>query len=127
MVLVKHPRTLSLIAGKLKRWKDMWIWLILFWLIATDIYAANPYQLGEVDYFHSPQAKSLDKKEDVFDWREPSITADGKTTYYIPPEPMLVLLTNPTPEHARAYLDWQRQKVEKIMKAQEAIDHVLKE
>ena len=96
-------------------------------LFSFNLYAANPYRLGEVDYFHNKlQAQAPQEEREPFDWREPSLTADGKASYYTPPAPMLNLLENPTPDNAKAYLDWQKQKVEKIMKAQEVIDQVVK-
>ena len=103
------------------------ILFISLWMITSSIYAANPYKLGEVDFFFGEsQAKPVEEKK-VFDWRESSRTTDGKTIDYVPPVPILKLLQDPTPENARAYIDWQRQKVEKIIKAQQVVDQVLKE
>ena len=100
--------------------------LNLFLMITRDLYAANPYGLGEVDYFHN-KAKSKILKNDSFDWTETSLTTEGKVTNYTPPTPMLTLLENPTVDNAQAYLDWQKLRVKKIIKAQEIIDQVLKE
>jgi hypothetical protein len=103
----------------------MWIWLILFWMTMPNLWAANPYRLGEVDYFHQ-QAENI-QEEPAFDWRDASLSADGQAASYVPPGPVLTLLDNPSQSNARAYLNWQKQKIERIMKAQEAIDQVLKE
>ena len=97
--------------------------------MTTNIYAANPYKLGQVDYFNSKAVASQDQEtqEEIFDFRDPAIGADGKVNYYIPPSAMLTLLEAPTPENARAYLSWQKQKVARIIKAQQVIDQVIKE
>ena len=107
----------------------MWIWIALFFItITSNIYAANPYKLGEVDFFHDRfQSRSLNEENKSFDWSEPSIASDGKVSSYIPPAPMLTLLEDPSPQNARTYLDWQKHKIEKIIKAQEAIDQVINE
>lgn len=107
----------------------MWICVVLIWLITTNIYAANPYQMGEVDYFNHEDKAVKDQKidQEVFDFRDPTIGADGNLTYYTPPSAVLTLLEAPTLENARAYLMWQRRKVQKIIKAQEIIDQVIKE
>ena len=101
----------------------MWIYSILILMASINrTYAANPYQLGEVDYFsHKEQIK------EAFDWHEPAMTSDGQLEVYTPPKMVLNLLENPTDTNARAYLAWQRQKVEKIIKAQQAIENVLQE
>ena len=105
----------------------MWILVILILLITTNLYAANPYKLGELDYFYC-KAKAKELKEDKsFDWNEVSISASGSINYYTPPKPVLVLLETPTPENAKAYLAWQKQKIQKIMKAQEIIDQVIQQ
>ncbi len=106
----------------------MWILTILFLLITANLYAANPYNLGQLDYFHDKSvAKDSEDQNQSFDWREPVASSNGHITYYTPPGPMLTLLENPTPQNAEAYLAWQKQKVQKILKAQEVIDQVLKE
>lgn len=102
----------------------MLIWLVLFWMIMPNLYAANPYKLGQVDYFHQYQSKPA---EQDFDWQEPLVVSNEQNISYIPPQPVRALLENPTPENAELYIYWQRQKIKRIIKAQEAIDKVLQE
>ena len=104
----------------------MWFIVFLMMIMTPNAYAANPYHLGEIDYFDHKDA-SQGEKEGSFDFREPIVGAAGTVTYYTPPSVVLSLLESPTPENARAYLAWQRQKVAKIVKAQEVIDQVIKE
>lgn len=103
-------------------------WIILILMIMPDVDAANPYKLGQVDYFHNKiMVNSLKGQDQAMDWKEPVINTNGQVTYYMPPSPVLTLLENPTTDHARAYLAWQKLKVQKIIKAQEVIDQVIKE
>jgi hypothetical protein len=106
----------------------MWIWLILIYFITPNLYAANPYNLGEVDYFKIESSdETLINETPSLDWREASVSSDGQTTVYTPPPAMLSLLENPSHENAKAYLEWQNLKVKKIVKAQQAIDEILLE
>ena len=101
---------------------------VLTSMVASDIYAANPYKMGQVDYFRqNTSIHSSVEQASSFDWNEPMIGADGRVSQYTPPAPMLALLENPTPKNAKAYLGWQKQRVQKILKAQEMIDQVSKE
>jgi hypothetical protein len=101
------------------------VFLVLM-IFPLPVLAANPYELGEVDYFGHPEIVK-DLKQTPFDWRDVTRDPQGQTIVYTPPVPVINLLENPTRENAKAYLDWQRQKVQRIMKAQEMIDQVLKE
>ena len=84
-----------------------------------NVYAANPYQLGQVDYFHeNVQTESSRKDHETMDWNEHGV---------LPPVPVLALLENPTPQNARAYLAWQKLKINRTIKAQRAIDQALQE
>ncbi len=105
----------------------MWICFILIWIMSSNSYAANPYKMGSLDYFDRKIGASKAETKQEFDFRDPTIGADGKVAYYMPPSAMLTLLEAPTPENARAYLLWQRQKVARIIKAQQAVDRVMKE
>ena len=106
----------------------MWILVVLILITTFNVYAANPYKLGHVIYFYDKtSSNSKDNLSKEFDWREPLISPNGKVSNYTPPQVMVTLLDNPTPENAKAYLAWQRLKVLKIIKAQEMIEQVLKE
>ena len=87
--------------------------------LSFNVYAANPYQLGQVNYFHEKvQAESLQEDNESIDWNERGA---------LPPAPVLALLENPTPQNARAYLAWQKLKINRIIKAQQVIDQALQE
>ncbi len=100
--------------------------IVVFGLMISISYAANPYKMGEVDYFqqHNSSDSSQMNQKSSFDFREPSVTAEGQISYYTPPSAVSNLLANPTSENARAYINWQKQKVQRIIKAQEMIEKV---
>lgn len=84
----------------------------------TEAYAGDPYQLGQVDYFHDKDmAQSMEEESPSFDWREGA---------NIPPGPMLTLLEHPSLENAEKYIAWQQQKAQKITKAQALVEQALK-
>ncbi len=87
-------------------------------------FAANPFKMGKVEYFFDEKDIFGQRQEEAqmaMDWREPVSSADGKMIYYTPPEQILRLLNDPSPENAQGYMDWQKEKIERIVKAQEAV------
>ena len=105
----------------------MWILIIFLLWPNPNLFAANPYKLGELDYFYYKAKKDVEKGSGNFDWREISLDSNGHFMSYLPPKAVLDLLDRPTPENARAYLVWQKQKVQRIIKAQEVLNQVIKE
>lgn len=97
--------------------------IVVVLFLANPCFAVNPFDMGRVEYFSDGKTvgQGLAKIQEPIDWREPVIGADGKTTYYVPPDPVIQLLNDPTPENAKTYMDWQNQKTERIIKAQEAL------
>lgn len=93
----------------------MWILIILLLCPPTNLEAANPYRLGELDYF-SHQTQEKQEEHQSLDWSETTM-----------PPAVLTLLESPTPQNAKAYLAWQKQKVQRIVQAQAAIDQVIRE
>lgn len=60
-------------------------------------------------------------RQDVEMWGEPSVDADGRVISKVPPEPVLRLLKDPTPENAAEYLEWGDKRIEAIQKAQAVV------
>lgn len=100
------------------------LFICIFPIIPTQ--AANPYKLGELDYFED-KATGIAKKADVFDWRDVVYNNNGSLDVYTPPAVVIDLLERPTIANARSYLKWQQEKVRKIIKAQQMIEQALKE
>ena len=101
--------------------------LFIFLFYATCVFASNPFNLGKVEYFSIDKkalSKQMDQMQSKIDWREPVMGSDGKMTYYVPPDPVLHFLNDPSAENARIYVDWQNIKMERIAKAQEVLEKV---
>ncbi|MBN4071793.1 TlpA family protein disulfide reductase [bacterium AH-315-F18] len=60
-------------------------------------------------------------------WAEPTRLPDGRWVTYLPPRPVLLHLSNPTRETARAYLKWQQERLSAIAKATDLIQEVANE
>ena len=88
--------------------------------LCNPCFASNPFSMGKVDYF-SENELSLKKTQELIDWREPMLSKDGQLTYYTPPKVMQQLLDDPTPENARVYIEWQKERTDRIIKVQEVI------
>ncbi len=116
--------------------------LICFCFLATLSLRAfaddGIYGLTEIDYFDSKGLKKLDKrkinatidkKEPPIEqdlWIEPAISADGKTSYYKPPQVVVDFLDDPTMENGKKYIEWNQKKMAKIQKAQTVLQALAK-
>ena len=104
---------------------------------ALRVYADEGiYGFTEIDYFNMKGLKKTDKREiqatvdkseapisqDL--WIEPAISADGKVSYYRPPQVVVDFLDNPTKKNGKAYIEWNQQKLAKITKAQEVLQEL---
>ena len=70
--------------------------------------AANPFHLGEVDFFHAYMQLNEDKGPDIKieanRWVEPMMMPDGQFEFYMPPLEVVEFLENPTEDSAKSYL-----------------------
>jgi len=104
---------------------------------ALRVYANDGiYGFTEIDYFNMKGLKKTDKREihatvdkseapisqDL--WIEPAISADGKVSYYRPPQVVVDFLDDPTKENGKAYIEWNQEKLAKITKAQEVLQEL---
>ncbi len=104
---------------------------------ALRVYADDGiYGFQEIDYFNMKGLKKTDKREihatvdkseapisqDL--WIEPAISADGKVSYYRPPQVVVDFLDDPTKENGKAYIEWNQEKLAKITKAQEVLQEL---
>lgn len=60
-------------------------------------------------------------------WAEPIRMPDGRMTVYLPPKPVLAFLDAPSEESGRAYLAWQKARMEKIAQASEILGRLVQE
>ena len=114
--------------------------LLFLFVYASSLHADESiYGFSEVDYFNMKELKkpdtskieaAVDKQEAPVSqdlWIEPAISADGKVSYYKPPQVVVDFLDNPTTENGKAYLSWNQQKLAKITKAQEVLQELASE
>ena len=86
----------------------------VIFLCADCAWASDFFHMGPVEYFPGSKRSMREgfrQAQKIADWREP--VAD--------------LLDNPTPDNARRYLDWQDEKMQRVLKAQEALAAVEQE
>ncbi len=60
-------------------------------------------------------------------WAEPIRMPDGRISVYVPPKPVLDFLDSPSEESGRAYLAWQKARMEKIARASEVLGRLVEE
>ncbi len=81
---------------------------------------------GTVDYWGSkgeaPKARKSGSPPEVSVWAEPIRMPDGRFSVYLPPQQVLRFLDDPTPETARGYLQWQKERVSKLRRAMEVLE-----
>ena len=81
---------------------------------------------GTVDYWgakkEAPQVGRSGPSQEVSVWAEPIRMPDGRFSVYLPPPQVLRFLDDPTPETARGYLQWQKERVSKLRRAMEVLE-----
>jgi len=103
-------------------------------LIALFIY--TPFASGQglfrydrIDFFKDPDSKKDTVSEQAqssiesieSEWAEPVISASGKVSIYLPPKEVRDFLDTPDPENAKAYLEWNLNRIRKFITAQEML------
>lgn len=79
------------------------------------VMANNPYQLGYVDYFQTSNTKKFQKPKHY------DLQFKQQETV---PEPLGVLLEDPTEDNARLYLQWLKNRELRMKKVQDLIEKV---
>jgi hypothetical protein len=86
---------------------------------------------GAVDYWgerkQTPMVKKSRSSPDVTVWAEPIRMPDGRFAVYVPPPQVLRFLDDPTPETARGYLEWQKERITKLRRAMEVLEATAEE
>jgi hypothetical protein len=67
---------------------------------------------------HSRQDSGGFTKEQIEMWGEPQVDSSGKVTTKLPPMPAMKYLADPSPENAKAYMEWNARRMQAIEKAQ---------
>jgi thioredoxin-related protein len=98
-------------------------------------YAQNIFQYERIDFFKriEVQEKSEPKEDTqspeiiIDEWAEPIISPSGRVSIYVPPKEVRDFLEEPNPENARAYLQWNLNRIKKFILAQELLRKEAKE
>ena len=99
---------------------------ILFFIFVFSVYSFSytGFFNNPVNFFGSTQTetkilhnKELKKKPTISIWAQPMVMPDGSVQTYVPPPQVVAFLNNPTSKNAKAYLAWEKERIEKIAKA----------
>ncbi len=86
---------------------------VLIYLLCGPVYAGEAlYHLSMVDYFSMKDQKEKSRNQDDF-WFEAG---------YHPPQVVIDLLDDPGERTAHQYIQWNRERLARILAAQQAID-----
>jgi hypothetical protein len=81
---------------------------------------------GAVDFWgageRAPKVRKGRPSPDITVWAEPIRMPDGRFAVYVPAPQVLRFLDDPTPETARGYLAWQKERVTKLRRAMEVLE-----
>ena len=107
--------------------------IIIFMILGSFLkpaQAQNMFEYNEVDFFNSiePQEKAIEpsskENPDTVEsqWAEPIVEPSGKVTIYVPPREVRDFLDKPDSENAKAYLNWNMNRIKKFIIAQQLLE-----
>ena len=114
--------------------KSVVIVFIIFGSFIMPVHAQSLFEYDRVDFFNSiePQEKVPEppskEKPDVTEseWAEPIISPSGNVAIYVPPKEVRDFLDKPDPESAKAYLNWNMNRIKKFITAQQLLENEAK-
>lgn len=105
--------------------------LILITLFVYTPFACSEgmFQYDRIDFFKEPDARKdivSEPRRKNFEsieseWAEPVVNPSGEVTIYVPPKEVRDFLDKPDPENARAYLEWNLNRIRKFVTAKEML------
>ena len=101
---------------------------LLFSLLSgcrVPAFAADPFKLGQVNFFKDTPETYLNMVKAPLLWSEPVLNPDGRISLYTPPAPVINFLEAPDDQTARHYLDWVASRMAKVNKAQNYLENYL--
>ena len=109
--------------------KCLMLMFMIFWSHLAIANAQGLFQYERIDFFRKINAQeepiqTEDKQtlEPIIDeWAEPIVSPTGKVSVYLPPKEVRDFLENPTPENARAYLEWNAKRIKKLTLAHQLL------
>lgn len=117
--------------------KITWTPIILFHLVAAGL--AQEEAVGTSRFFRGKRISFWGEAKDEAPkvnssgagsesiWAEPIRMPDGRISVYVPPRPVLEFLESPSEDSGRAYLAWQKARMEKISRASEILGRLAQE
>ena len=106
--------------------------IIIFMILGSFLEPAdaqNMFEYNEVDFFNSIESQqkvivqSKEKREVIeSEWAEPIVSPSGNVAIYVPPKEVRDFLDKPDPENAKAYLNWNMNRIRKFMTAQQLLE-----
>ncbi len=106
------------------------LFFILIFLLCSLSYAK--FFSHEINFFGSTQTetkiiKTIQKKKPVISiWAQPIVMPDGSVQMYVPPPQVMNFLNKPTPQNAKVYLAWEKERINKIAKATAILQSITK-
>ena len=95
--------------------------------------AQNMFEYNEVDFFNSIESQqkvivqSKEKREVIeSEWAEPIVSPSGNVAIYVPPKEVRDFLDKPDPGNAKAYLNWNMNRIKKFITAQKLLENEAK-
>jgi len=105
--------------------------IIFIFLCCSGLVAGESFfGFDKVRFFPDFQEETKKETDNMIEesiFAEPIVGPDGKTRIYVPPRQVLEFLNSPTKEKAKAYLDWNKEKISKIVQAQQVLEDVARE
>ena len=117
--------------------------IILTLILPCYIYGGQYFQCNDMDHFspegvcgstrakqstdakhRNPEDSSGFTKEQIELWAEPTVDSSGKVVSKLPPLPAMRFLSDPTPENAKTYMEWNKKRLESIEKSQALIQRM---
>ena len=102
--------------------------------------AGEYFQCNDMDHF-APEGSCTDSRAKTFSeakhgsnkdnagftndqiemWAEPTVDSSGKMVSKLPPLPAMRFLSDPTPENAKTYMEWNKKRMEALEKSQNVL------
>ena len=98
------------------------------------VHAQSLFEYDRVDFFNSiepqekvPEPPSKEKPAVTeSEWAEPIISPSGNVAIYVPPKEVRDFLDKPDPGNAKAYLNWNMNRIKKFITAQKLLENEAK-
>ncbi len=116
----------------------MRLFILIFIIFLSPLAIANSgsiFDYQRIDFFgkkeieKQPLPREINQAPEtlVDDWAEPIVSPSGKVSVYLPPKEVRAFLESPDQEKAKAYLEWNVNRLRKLSLAQEELSRAATE